>query len=205
MTTGERVRRWGSIFGTGGRRPAAPPRPAPASVAVPGVVAFLAVVDRLEIRARRRDVRARPEADAVPADMAEIGNRKRQGLLEMDRALIARPRCRAARSPEIRERLEAASPWRSSATSAALGTQLRAVREIADIIAQSAAGGRVRRHLFAQWRAGRETPRSPGLWVTAVALGSRLWRGPSTSPGAGRRRQGGTRRRPWCCNPRRPA
>jgi hypothetical protein len=97
----------------------------------PGVATFLAVVDRLEsvLDAETAALKGR-----LPLDMAEIGNRKRQGLLEMNRALRAtsagQPR------PEVRERLTrfAVAVERNRA---ALGTQLRAVREIADIIAQT--------------------------------------------------------------------
>ncbi|WP_237478243.1 flagellar protein FlgN [Lichenibacterium dinghuense] len=112
----------GSIFGTGSRRAAAPAAPAP------GVAGLLAVVDRLEaVLDAETDALKR----SLPADMAEIGNRKRQGLLEMDRALRAVPP-----APEVRERLHrfAAAVERNRA---ALGTQLRAVREIADIVAQT--------------------------------------------------------------------
>ena len=121
----------GSIFGTGARRPAAEQRSAPAPAAPPGVAAFLAVVDRLEsVLDAETDALKRQ----LPADMAEIGNRKRQGLLEMDRAL----RAASARGPrpEVRERLKrfAVAVERNRAT---LGTQLRAMREIADIIAQA--------------------------------------------------------------------
>ena len=116
----------GSIFGTGARR-AASPSPVPA--ATPGAAALLAAVDRLEaVLDAETDALKR----GLPADMAEIGNRKRQGLLEMDRAL----RASAGPAPEVRERLHrfAATVERNRS---ALGTQLRALREIADIVAQT--------------------------------------------------------------------
>ncbi len=121
----------GSIFGTGARRPAPAPQPAPAPATPPGVLAFMAVVDRLEsvLDAETEALKLR-----LPADMAEIGNRKRQGLLEMNRVL--RAASAGGPRPEIRERLKrfAVAVERNRA---ALGTQLRAVREIADIIAQT--------------------------------------------------------------------
>ena len=123
----------GSIFGAAGRRGAVPAAPAPSAAhAVPStVVAFLAVVDRVEavldaeIDALSRD---------IPADITDLGNRKRQGLLEMSRALKGA----AAAGPraEIRDRL-VRFVAKLERNRAVLGTQLRAVREIADIIAQT--------------------------------------------------------------------
>ena len=131
MTKG-RGQSLGSIFGTGPRPTAAPSRPAaPVPVSPPSVAAFLAVVDRLEavLDGETHSLKGR-----IPTDMAEIGNRKRQGLLEMDRALraVASDRSR----PEVRDRLKrfAVAVERNRA---ALGTQLLAVREIAEIIAQT--------------------------------------------------------------------
>lgn len=121
----------GSIFGglgPGARRSPVPTVPAPVP---PGVAALLAVVDRLE---GLLDAETDALKRSLPADMAEIGNRKRQGLLEMDRAL--RAAASAGPAPELRERLQrfAGAVERNRA---ALGTQLRAVREIADIVAQT--------------------------------------------------------------------
>lgn len=122
----------GSIFATGARPSAAPSLPVPlVPAAPPGVVALLAVVDRLEsvLEGETEALKGR-----IRTDMAEIGNRKRQGLLEMDRALRAAASDRSR--PEIRERLKrfALAVERNRA---ALGTQLLAVREIAEIIAQT--------------------------------------------------------------------
>ena len=124
----------GSIFGSlgpGARRSPIPAVPAPAPPASPGVAALLAVVDRLE---GLLDAETDALKRSLPADMAEIGNRKRQGLLELGRALRTAPAL--GPQPEVRERLKrfAAAAERNRA---ALGTQLRAVREIADIIGQT--------------------------------------------------------------------
>lgn len=121
----------GSIFGTGARRPAAPAQPGPATAAPPGVAALLAVVDRLE---SVLDAETEALKRSLPADMAEFGNRKRQGLLEMDRAL--RAASAGGPRPEVRERL-ARFAVAVERNRSALGTQLRAVRDIADIIAQT--------------------------------------------------------------------
>lgn len=123
----------GSIFGTSRRRaaPPVPPEPAPEAATPAVVAAFLAVVDRVE-----GVVEAETEALTrnLPADMTELGNRKRQGLLELSRALKAA----AAAGPraEIRDRL-ARFAARLERNRLVLGTQLLAVREIAEIIAQT--------------------------------------------------------------------
>lgn len=123
----------GSIFGTARRRAAAPPPPeTPGEAATPAIVtAFLAVVDRVE-----GVVDAETEALTrnLPTDMTDLGNRKRQGLLEMSRALKAA----AAAGPraEVRDRL-ARFAARLERNRLVLGTQLLAVREIAEIIAQT--------------------------------------------------------------------
>lgn len=124
----------GSIFGTARRRasPPAAPVPVPEEAAMPAAVgAVLAVIDRVEGL-----VEAETEALArhLPADMTDFGNRKRQGLLELNRALKAA----AAAGPraEIRDRL-ARFAARLERNRLALGSQLLAVREIADIIAQT--------------------------------------------------------------------
>ncbi|RYB03038.1 flagellar protein FlgN [Lichenibacterium ramalinae] len=121
----------GSIFGTTRRRAASPAAPAPEAATPAVVMAFIAVVDRVE-----GVVEAETEALTrnLPADMTELGNRKRQGLLEMSRALKAA----AAAGPraEIRDRL-ARFAGRLERNRAVLGTQLFAVREIAEIIAQT--------------------------------------------------------------------
>ncbi|RYC32362.1 flagellar protein FlgN [Lichenibacterium minor] len=121
----------GSIFGTGARRPAVAPQPAPPPSPSPGAAALLAVVDRLE---SVLDAETEALKRNLPVDVAEFGNRKRQGLLELGRALRTAPAL--GPQPEVRERLKrfAAAAERNRA---ALGTQLRAVREIADIIGQT--------------------------------------------------------------------
>ena len=122
----------GSIFGTGPRPTAVPSRPAAALPSTPpGVAAFLAVMDRLE---SVLDGETEALKGRLPTDMADIGNRKRQGLLEMNRALRAAASDRSR--PEVRERLKRFSVA-VERNRAALGTQLLAVREIAEIIAQS--------------------------------------------------------------------
>lgn len=115
----------GSIFAD--LRPEAPARaPTP-----PAAVAFLAVVDRIEAV-----LEAETQALALrtPIDMTEIGNRKRQGLLDMTRMIGAAVATGAV--PEIRERLARFS-IALKRNQAVLGTQLRAVREIAEIVAQA--------------------------------------------------------------------
>ena len=117
----------GSIFGTDARRGAG----RPGTALPPAVAALLAVVDRVEsVLDDEIDVLNR----GIPSDMTEFGNRKRQGLLEMSRAL----RAAAAAGPraEIRERL-ARFAAKLDLNRSVLGTQLRAVREIADIIART--------------------------------------------------------------------
>ena len=120
----------GSIFGSAGRRTVAPSvrdaAPEPATPAT--VVAFLAVVDRVEaVLDAETDALTRQ----LPSDMTDIGNRKRQGLLELSRAL----KSAAAAGPraEIRDRL-ARFARALERNRAVLGSQLLAVREIADII-----------------------------------------------------------------------
>ena len=123
----------GSIFGTARRRAAAPlpPEAAPETATPAVVAAFLAVVDRVE-----GVVEAETEALTrnLPTDMTDLGNRKRQGLLEMSRALKAA----AAVGPraDVRDRLGRFAA-RLERNRLVLGTQLRAVREIAEIIAQT--------------------------------------------------------------------
>lgn len=124
----------GSIFGTaGGRRGAvaAAPVPPPESATPPSVSAFLSVVDRVE---SVLDDEIAALTRQMPADITELGNRKRQGLLEMSRALKAA--AGAGPRAEIRDRL-ARFVAKLERNRALLGTQLRAVREIADIIAQT--------------------------------------------------------------------
>lgn len=123
----------GSIFGSAGRRAAAPSvrHAAPEPVTPATVAAFLAVVDRVEaVLDAETDALTRQ----LPADMTEIGNRKRQGLLEMSRAL----KSAAAAGPraEIRDRL-AQFARTLERNRAVLGSQLLAVREIAEIVAQT--------------------------------------------------------------------
>ncbi|MGI4764068.1 MAG: hypothetical protein ACRYGP_03215 [Janthinobacterium lividum] len=122
----------GSIFGAGVRRVAEPVMPAMTMPsAPPSVSAFLAVVDRVEAVL---DAETQALTRQIPSDMTEFGNRKRQGLLEMSRAL----RAAVAEGPraDIRDRLTrfAAKLERNRTV---LGAQLLAVREISDIIAQT--------------------------------------------------------------------
>lgn len=122
----------GSIFGAGGRR-AATPMTVPASIASapPSVTAFLAVVDRVEAVL---DAETQALTRQIPTDITEFGNRKRQGLLEMSRAL----RAAVAEGPraDIRDRLARFSA-KLERNRTVLGAQLLAVREIAEIIAQT--------------------------------------------------------------------
>lgn len=115
----------GSIFAD--MRPPAPAVVAPS----PAVLAFLATVDRVEA-VLEAETRALGQQAAI--DLTEIGNRKRQGLLDMTRMLGAAAATGGV--PEIRERLARFSVALRR-NQAALGTQLRAVREIADIVAQA--------------------------------------------------------------------
>jgi hypothetical protein len=129
----------GSIFGSGGRRVAAPSKAvtpaAAASVTAapppPSVSAFLAVVDRVEAIV---DAETQALTRNIPADMTEIGNRKRQGLLDMSRTLKAA----VAEGPraDIRDRLASFST-KLDRNRKVLGAQLLAVREIAEIVAQT--------------------------------------------------------------------
>ena len=105
-----------------------PPARAPTP---PAVVAFLAIVDRVETVL---EAETSALAHRTPFDMTEIGNRKRQGLLDMTRMIGAAMASGAI--PEIRERLGRFSVALKR-NQAALGTQLRAVREIAEIVAQA--------------------------------------------------------------------
>ncbi len=124
----------GSIFGNAPRRgapvPAAhPPVASPAAAVSPAFVAFLAIVERVEaVLDAETDVLTRN----LPSDISDLSHRKRQGLLEMTR--IMRTAASSGAQVEMRERLGkfAAKLERNRAV---LGTQLRAVREIADIIA----------------------------------------------------------------------
>jgi len=123
----------GSIFGTSGSRagnlgatvtPAARAAPSTAS-------AFFGIVDRLEAVI---DAETEALSRNIPADMTELGNRKRQGLLELTRTL--RAAAAAAPRAEIQDRLGRFA-FTLERNRAVLGTQLHAVREIADIIAQT--------------------------------------------------------------------
>ncbi len=122
----------GSIFGPAGgpAGPDAAVAQAARAVALPAS-AFFGIVDRLEAVL---DAETEALSRNIPADMTELGNRKRQGLLELTRTL----RAAAAAGPraEIQDRLRrfALALERNRAV---LGTQLRAVREIADIIAET--------------------------------------------------------------------
>ena len=123
----------GSIFGNASRGRAAPPvsssPEAPSVLAVsPSLAAFLAIVDRVETVL---DAETEVLTRNLPADISDLAHRKRQGLLEMTR--IMRSAASSGAQVEMRERLGRFSV-KLERNRAVLGTQLRAVREIADII-----------------------------------------------------------------------
>ena len=124
----------GSIFGNAPRRGAVPPASSPAETAAalpvsPALAAFFAIVERVEgVLDAETDVLSRN----LPTDISDLGHRKRQGLLEMTR--IMRTAASSGAQAEMRERLGRFSV-KLERNRAVLGTQLRAVREIADIIA----------------------------------------------------------------------
>ena len=123
----------GSIFGAAGKRagsPRASVAAAPPTV-TPALSAFLGIGDRLEAVL---DAETETLTRNLPADMTELGNRKRQGLLELTRSL----RAALAMGPKdlIRDRLGRFAT-KLERNRAVLGTQLQAVREIADIIAHT--------------------------------------------------------------------
>ncbi len=122
----------GSIFGNAPRRGAGPPAPglhegSPAGS--PALAAFLAIVERVEAVL---DAETEVLTRNLPTDISDLGHRKRQGLLEMTR--IMRTAASSGAQVEMRERLGRFSV-KLERNRAVLGTQLRAVREIADIIA----------------------------------------------------------------------
>lgn len=92
---------------------------------------FLAIVDRVEaVLDAETDALSRHQ----PVDLVDLGCRKRQGLLELNR--IMRALAGKERQDEVRDRLAqlASKLERNRRT---LDIQLRAVREISDIIAGS--------------------------------------------------------------------
>ena len=101
------------------------------AAALAALPAFLAIVDRLEAT-----VEAETEALSrhLPADLAELSRRKRQGLLELGR--VMRAFGEAGPSGEARDRLGGLAA-RLERNRRVLDIQLRAVREIADILADS--------------------------------------------------------------------
>lgn len=109
---------------------AAEPAAAPAPVS-PTLATFLAIVDRVETV-----VEAETEALSrhVPFDMTELNHRKRQGVLELSR--ILRTLTGGPPNPEARDRLASLSV-KLERNRRVLDVKLRAVREIADIIARS--------------------------------------------------------------------
>ena len=124
----------GSIFGAASRRGAVPqaqnpPAAAPAVTVSPALAAFLAIVERVEAVL---DAETEVLTHNLPTDISDLGHRKRQGLLEMTR--IMRIAASSGAQVEMRERLGRFSA-KLERNRAVLGTQLRAVREIADIIA----------------------------------------------------------------------
>jgi hypothetical protein len=122
----------GSIFAPAGS-PAGPDAAVAqtARAVAPPASAFFGIVDRLEAVL---DAETEALSRNISADMTELGNRKRQGLLELTRTL--RAAAVAGPKADIQERLRrfALTLERNRAV---LGTQLRAVREIADIIAET--------------------------------------------------------------------
>ena len=122
----------GSIFGHPPRRAAPPvssPPEAPPTLAVsPALTAFLAIVERVEAVL---EVETEVLTRSLPTDISDLAHRKRQGLLEMTR--IMRSAAASGAQAEMRERLGRFTV-KLERNRAALGTQLRAVREIADII-----------------------------------------------------------------------
>lgn len=123
----------GSIFGHAPRRGAAPPvssspEASPAPAASPVLAAFLAIVDRVEAVL---DAETEVLALNLQTDISDLAHRKRQGLLDMTR--IMRSAAASGAQVEMRQRLGTFSV-KLERNRAVLGTQLRAVREIADII-----------------------------------------------------------------------
>ena len=124
----------GSIFGNAPRRGVASTAPnlheaSPPLAVSPALAAFLAIVERVEAVL---DAETEVLTRNVPTDISDLGHRKRQGLLEMSR--IMRSAASSGAQVEMRERLGRFSV-KLERNRAVLGTQLRAVREIADIIA----------------------------------------------------------------------
>ncbi len=123
----------GSIFGDAPRRGAAAPvssssEAQPALAVPPVLAAFLAIVERVEaVLDAETDVLTRN----LPTDISDLAHRKRQGLLDMTR--IMRSAASSGAQAEMRARLGKFSV-KLERNRAVLGTQLRAVREIADII-----------------------------------------------------------------------
>ncbi len=123
----------GSIFGNAPRRGAPPvadqPAASPPARISPALAAFLAIVERVEAVL---DAETEVLTRNLPTDISDLSHRKRQGLLEMTR--IMRTAASSGAQVEMQERLGKFSV-KLERNRAVLGTQLRAVREIADIIA----------------------------------------------------------------------
>ncbi len=97
----------------------------------PSLTAFLSVMDRLEgivdgeTKALKRN---------LPAQVGESGHRKRQGMLELGRAM--RLLARKGADPQVQDRL-ARFAAKLEDNRRVLDTHLRAVRDVADIIAKT--------------------------------------------------------------------
>lgn len=104
---------------------------APSLAAPSALPIFIAVVDRVEAAV---DAETEALSRNLPLDAAELNRRKRQGLLELNR--IMRTFAGTGPQPEARDRLGRLA-GKLERNRHVLDMQLRAVREIADIIARS--------------------------------------------------------------------
>ena len=104
---------------------------APSLAAPSALPIFMAIVDRVEAAV---DAETEALSRNLPLDAAELNRRKRQGLLELNR--IMRTFAGTGPQPEARDRLGRLA-GKLERNRHVLDMQLRAVREIADIIARS--------------------------------------------------------------------
>lgn len=114
--------------------PVVPGPAAPEPVATPispTLATFMAIVDRVETVV---DAETEALSHHVPFDMTELNHRKRQGVLELSR--ILRTLTGGQPNLEARDRL-ARLAVKLERNRRVLDVKLRAVREIADIIARS--------------------------------------------------------------------
>jgi hypothetical protein len=111
-------------FGTAAPQPPAVPEPDPT------VAAFMGIMDRLE---QIIDAETDSLTRNLPDRIGESGQRKRQGLLELGRAMR---HLRGKASPEVQDRLNAFS-GKLENNRRMLDIHLRAVRDVADLIARS--------------------------------------------------------------------